>query len=87
MATKKKNNEKETSVSLEEPVSETAEEAPVKKATPRPRPSPRVKRISFSQYAVIKRIANRHRPGLTAFVKYPQKKRSIEEWDECFKNY
>jgi len=50
-------------------------------------PRPQVKRISFIQYAALKDIPERRRPGLLAFIKYPQKKRSIEEWDSCFKNY
>lgn len=86
MATKKKNSdesEKEKDFSFETSISSE----PVAKEAPRPRPVPKVKRISFQQYCVLKEIPERHRPGLKAFVKFPQKKRSIEEWDKCFKNY
>jgi len=86
MATKKKDSdesEKQIDVTTATPVFVPE---PVKKV-PRPRPTPKVKRISFHQYAVLKDIPERHRPGLTAFVKFPQKKRSIEEWDTCLKDY
>ena len=86
MATKKKNSDEEKKTDFH--YEESVDEPKVTPAVSRPpRPTPKVKRISFHQYAVLKEIPDRHRPGLKAFVKFPQKKRSIEEWDACLKDY
>ena len=86
MATRKKANQKETDTEESVSVEETPAE-PAPKPVPVPVPKPKVKKVTFTQYAVLKNIPERHRPGLKAFVKFPQKKRSIEEWEKCFKDY
>ena len=82
MAPRKKTVESSEEL-VEEEASEVQELIPVRAVQPRPV----VKKVSFVQWASFRDVPIRHRPGLKAFVKFPQKKRSIEEWDNCFKNY
>lgn len=86
MATKKK-SESETHFSKEIDVNIQEPPAPKKKKAQAPPQRSQAKRVSFQQWAVLRDIPDRHRPGLLAYVSYPQKKRSINEWDACFKNY
>lgn len=46
-----------------------------------------VKRFSFEQWAARRGVKEHHRGGLRAFVKNPNKYRTLEEWDKCFVGY
>ena len=86
-STKKKADTDETEVSFETVVKKASASSTSQPKPVPPKPRPKIKRITFHQYAVLRDIPERHRSGLMAFVKFPQKKRSIEEWDSCFKDY
>lgn len=45
------------------------------------------KRYSFDQWAARRGVPKRHRGGLRAFVKNPNRVRTLEDWDKCFENY
>ncbi len=45
------------------------------------------KRYTFTQWAVRRGKKPHHQPGLRAFVKNPNKPRTIEEWDKLFETY
>ena len=45
------------------------------------------KRYTFTQWAVRRAKKPHHQPGLRAFVKNPNKARTIEEWDKLFEKY
>jgi hypothetical protein len=56
------------------------------------RPSPVVmlkpqKLYSFDQWATRRGVPTHHRGGMRAFVKQPDKQRTLEQWDECLKGY
>lgn len=45
------------------------------------------RRYNFIQWAVRRGVKTRHQPGMRAFVKNPNKPRTIEEWDKLFETY
>jgi len=56
---------------------EVVKAAPVKPA----------RRYSFEQWASRRGVKAHHRGGLRAFTKNPDKPRTLEDWDACFKGY
>lgn len=76
-------------------VKKTAPKKAAKKAAPKkaatkvavkaaPKPS---RRYSFEQWASRRGVKAHHRGGLRAFIKNPDKPRTLEDWDACFKGY
>ena len=45
------------------------------------------RRYSFTQWAVRRGKKPQHQPGMKAYVKNPDKPRTIEEWDKLFLTY
>ncbi len=45
------------------------------------------RRYTFTQWAVRRGKKPQHQPGMKAFVKNPDKPRTIEEWDKLFVTY
>ncbi len=45
------------------------------------------RRYTFTQWAVRRGVKTRHQPGMRAFIKNPNKPRTIEEWDKLFVTY
>lgn len=45
------------------------------------------RRVSFDQWAAKRAIKESHRRGMRAFIKTPDRVRTIAEWDEAFKAY
>jgi hypothetical protein len=69
----------------EEKAAAPKKEVVVSKRSKRVRPP---KLYSFEQWAARKGIPPHHRGGLRAFVKKnPDRHRTEEQWDECFKGY
>ena len=60
-------------------------EAPVQVAVAAPA-SP-ARRVSFEQWAAKRSIKDNHKRGMRAFVKNPDRLRTIADWDEAFKAY
>lgn len=77
--------EKEVQEALKELPEEpkTTKTAPVKVSVVK-RP---VRRVSFEQWAALRDVKQSHRGGLRAFVQNPSVPRSVEAWDEAFKDY
>lgn len=45
------------------------------------------KAYSFEQWAKRRGVPKHHHGGMRAFVKNPNKSRSLEQWDKLFANY
>jgi hypothetical protein len=67
----------------EETVLETATETPKKKVVLHPK----VKTVSFEQWATLRGKKPHHWGGLKAHAKNALYARTLQEWDELFKNY
>jgi len=83
----KKKNEKEV-----EFVDAVADTKPVPAPTPVAKPRPikfveATKTYSFEQWVTRRDIPIHHRRGLRAFIKNPDRHRSLEAWDALFVNY
>lgn len=82
----KKREEEETTAapaSSSEPVAEekpTSPKAAEKKLAPVPG-----SKITFGMYCSLKKIPERHRPGMRAFTKV--KSATLPEWDKVFEKY
>jgi len=62
-----------------------AAEAPVQIAVVAPAAPAR--RVSFEQWAAKRNIKDSHKRGMRAYVKTPDRVRTMAEWDEAFKAY
>jgi len=76
-------------------VKKTAPKKVAKKAAPKAAkkevvkaaPAKPARRYSFEQWASRRGVKAHHRGGLRAFTKNPDKPRTLEDWDACFKGY
>jgi len=58
-----------------------------KKVAAKAAPAKPSRRYSFEQWASRSGVKAHHRGGLRAFIKNPDKPRTLEDWDACFKGY
>lgn len=58
---------------------------------PEPRPvasfPARKRTYTFEQWAKRRGIVSHHRGGMRAYVRDVRRSRTLEEWDDCFKDY
>ncbi len=72
-----------------------AKKAPAKKKSrkkasgskPKPAAIRRARVYRFEQWAARRGVPQHHQGGLRAYVRDVHKPRTLEEWDECFKDY
>lgn len=82
--------EKTESKQTEKTSKRTTRKKKTKAAPPKvsvPKSSTPVRRVSFVQWAASRRIPRHHHRGMLAFVKKPNRKRSLAEWDLVFRDY
>lgn len=69
------------------PKKKAAPKKAAKKAAPKKAAVKPSRRYSFEQWASRRGVKAHHRGGLRAFIKNPDKPRTLEDWDACFKGY
>ena len=80
-------DDNETKVVAEKAKKPTAN---TKRVSSKPKPVQLVrppKTYSFDQWASCKGVPKHHRRGMRAFVKNPNRQRTLEQWDACFIGY
>lgn len=50
-------------------------------------PKRRVRGLSLAQYAAQRQVKRHHLGGMRAFIKNPDRVRTLEEWDKVFRDY
>ena len=70
-----------------EPTKKKTSRKKAPKAKPAVAPKRRGRVYQFEQWATRRGVAQHHKGGMRAFVLHVHKPRTLEEWDECFKDY
>lgn len=63
---------------------EAAPETVVSVAVKAPEPA---RKVSFDQWAARRGVKTEHKRGMRAFVKNPDRVRTMADWDDAFKAY
>jgi len=67
---------------------ESIPEVPKEEPTPAPvKKKFRGRKYTFEQWAKRRGVLAHHKGGLRAYVANVNKPRTLEDWDECFKDY
>jgi hypothetical protein len=74
-------------VSPKKAETKSAPKKAAKKEVAKAAPTKPARRYSFEQWASRRGVKAHHRGGLRAFIKNPDKPRTLEDWDACFKGY